>query len=129
MASKFFKARKKVKEQKEVEAIDPAITEAEVETLLNAATETVEKEKPMEQEIVAIAKEEEKKEVPKSFQAFGIFYDTKKRKFVKVIIGYNPQTGYTSMQGMEDFADSSATAIYKITNVFSLKLMRAEDQL
>lgn len=65
----------------------------------------------------------------KTFQAMGIYYNQKLRKFMKVLIDYDPVTGDTNMVMNAELCDSSAVASSKVGLYYSLKLVRHEEVL
>lgn len=103
----------------------PAITEEEVNTLLSALVEDVSATK----EIINDLKESspnpgENKVEQKLFKAIGVYYDSTRKKFMKISIDYNPITLYTGGAVIEDLADSNAVATARISQIFSMKLIR-----
>lgn len=65
----------------------------------------------------------------KVFKAYGVFWDSTNKIFVKATIDYDPVSGYTKLVGTEKIADSPATAIYKLNNLYSLKIIKREESV
>lgn len=142
MSSVFGKMRKEAKEKNKAprgqdgsEAEQFAVQPV-VETIAPTAEElalllSVLEVKELPSQPVVLEKKEEVITSPeikeKTFKAYGVFYNTEKRKFMKVSIDYCPKTCYTSDAVVEDFTDSQAVAVMKISQIFSLKLVRNED--
>lgn len=104
----------------------PAVSEEELNSLLAAATQDVVKAVVLNEEHKT-SQVEVKKETRKLFQAQGLYYDSEKKKFIKVAIEYDPKSDYCKVLEHLEYSDSSAVAIYKINNLFSMKLIRDQD--
>lgn len=109
--------------QKDIPPIDP-ISAEELNELLGAL-----KENPAE---VLTALETTADEVvaelrPKYFTAYGVYYDSARKKFVQISIDYDPKTCYTAITNSEDIADSNAVATVKMMKTISVKLGKNEE--
>jgi len=142
MASLFGKMRKDAKEKNKVnKGQDASATEqftkqdvAEIEPVTEAELNVLLASLNIEEDVVPVEEVAAAEEVPtttadKVFRAFGVYYDKKKRKFVKVSIDYCVATCYTNLVSTEDFTDSQAVAVMKMSQALSLKLIRNEEVL
>lgn len=142
--STFLKATTKVKKTKlpdviEIEnpqPVDP-VNDTDLAELLAAA-----KDVPLQTKLTTVT--EKVKEIitnvvtkpetltteeNKSFKAYGVFWDSVNKIFMKVIVDYDPISGYTKLVGTEKIADSPATAIFKLNNLYSLKIIKREESI
>lgn len=109
-------------------AESPAITEEEINNLLASINDTAAEisgivDVPPQPKIV------EEKIEQRLFTAIGVYYDTSRKKFMKISIDYNPVTEYTKVKSIEDLADSNAVATAKVAQIFSMKLIRDKEIL
>lgn len=103
----------------ETESSTPEEIAALVNSLADAPTSPTMKEIQMDETIV----------IPRNtdFQAMGVYYDDKLKKYMKALINYNPITGTAELISAGEFTDNSAVAIVKVGQFYSLKLMRREE--
>jgi hypothetical protein len=62
-------------------------------------------------------------------KAHNVFYNKEKRKYMLVTIDYSPDTDYTKIVSTEELTDNLAVAISKVSNIFSLKLFKNEEDV
>lgn len=68
-------------------------------------------------------------EAPKKMhRAQNVFYRDADKKYVLVTIEYDPDSDYTKLVSMDAFADSQPTAIYKLNNLFTMKIIKREER-
>ncbi len=142
MSSLFGKIRKEAKDKKkrdvsegmtandalvkrEMKEIEP-VTQEELAGLLASLNEaSPETDVP---EVVVSNKEEPKVsksvEPMKVFRAYGVYYDSKTKKFVKIDIDYCIENNYTAIVSQEILGDSKAVAIFKMGNALNVKLAK-----
>lgn len=132
--SKFFDLKnnkgKKRNVEKPIEVVEPKLLEAtEVETLLQSLNEPlpevkVEPVKVVVPEVVVpkVAHEEG------NFIAYGIAFNNERKKFMRISLDYNPKTGYSKIVSVEDWADDPMSALRKLMQILSLKLLKREEQ-
>lgn len=118
----------------ELSTADPELlSNEEVNTLIESLNEDTHKTKEVvavvDKAIEIVVKEQEAKAVNqgKTFEAFGLCYNDKARKFMKVLIEYNPETGFTKMISVEPYADSAPTALNKLNKILSLRMIKKEE--
>lgn len=112
---------------KDIPEIEP-LSKEELETLLVAAVAV---EKPGEVEVYQAEEQAIAAEVSqnKTFEAMGVFYNAKIKKFCRVLIDYDPETGAARVSSITDLADSSAVAASRVGQYYSLKLIRRTEVL
>lgn len=128
--SKFRGFIKKKPKVEEATPISADISETELVGLLNSLNEpevveievaSVEVVKPVVKVTVA--------DINVKHKAYNVFFDSAKRKYMLVTIQYNPATKDSEVVSIEPLADSQPTAIFKLNNIFALKIARAEEKI
>lgn len=127
----FFKRKLKEEQKKKVKAEkkmkEPSLNVEELLTIALANTE--EKKEEAVVEIEETPAPEPVAEIPKVFhKAQNSFYDSKLKKFVLVTIDYDVDSSYARIVDVKPFADSSAEAAGKLSNIITLKLFRGEER-
>lgn len=75
-----------------------------------------------------VAQPEPKKDTP-NLTALSIYLDTASKKYKLVTIKYNVISGEAFIEKIEDFADSQATAMFKLDKLNSFKTMKGEEKV
>lgn len=57
-------------------------------------------------------------------EAFDVFFDEERKKFVRVKVQYDKDSGRAEVVALEDIADNQPVAIKKMTEIFSRKVLR-----
>lgn len=107
----------------------PVITEEEINNLLASMNDAAMEISDIQDVPLPPPKVLEEKVEQRLFTAIGVYYDTSRKKFMKISIDYNPKTEYTKVKSIEDLADSNAVATAKVTQIFSMKLIRDKEIL
>ena len=66
---------------------------------------------------------EVKEEVVLNKEAYDVYLDEATRKYVRVTVKYNVETGEAKVSAVEAIADSQPVAIYKIHETLSRKVL------
>lgn len=129
--SNFFKRKAKEelkkKEKGEKKLKEPSINVEELlATALASPEEDAEEDVTSVEEVAPVV---EVQQVPKVFhKAMNTFYDSKLKKFLLVTIDYDVDSGYAKIVDVSPFADSSAVAAGKLSDIITLKLFRGEER-
>lgn len=111
--------------QREVKEVEPVSAE-ELNQLLGALNETAKEETV---EVIKAEEPEEPKQEQKLFEAIGVYYDQTIKKYMKIVINYDPQSDYTKLISKDEMCDSQAVAVVRVGQLFSYKLAKRTEIL
>jgi hypothetical protein len=138
MSSLFAKIRKSAKEKnkrdvsegmtandslvkREMKEMEP-VTQEELANLLSSLNNN--NEDSIKSDNIVEENVNSSKEPLKIFQAYGVYFNSKIKKFVKINIDYCVENNYTSIVSEEILGDSKAVAIFKMGNALNIKLAK-----
>lgn len=130
------KAVKDSVELKTTQTNDAAYAESISEEELNKLLKNLNEEEPKPlieqandvvavlQTVVAILSEPVKKH-----KAYNTYWDSSKKKFMLVTIEYDPKSFVTELLSIEPYADSQPTALFKLNNLNTMKIVKGEEKI
>jgi hypothetical protein len=129
MASKFRGILSKAKSStKAFTEVTPEMSEKELVGILNSLNEPEQVTPTPVVEAAPVATVEQH-QVATTHKALNVYFDSAKRKYMLATIAYNPATLECEVVSIEPIADSQPTAIFKLNNIFALKIARAVEKI